>query len=93
MLVPSCIIFKEQTANSVDPNKVAGYEPPFLGLHLFVNLTTLYFHYGALTHCILVDFSIVVCWTSPFVVFGWRVYFVTFILFLMENALSRHCRP
>ena len=48
-----------------------------------------------LTHCIniLEDYSIVICWTSPFVIIGVSNLFVTFILFLMENPVSKHCRP
>ena len=30
---------------------------------------------------------------SPFVLLGVLVYFVTFILFLMENPVSKQCRP
>ena len=33
------------------------------------------------THCILVDSSTYICWTSPFVI----LYFVVFILILVEN--------
>ena len=43
-----------------------------------------------LTHCILVDFS-TLCWTSPLFilgVFSW-VYFVAFILFVIENPVSK----
>ena len=45
-----------------------------------------------LTHCILVDSSTVISWTSSFVILGGRVYFVAFILFLMANPVSKHCR-
>ena len=34
------------------------------------------------THCILVDSSTYICWTSPFVILG---VFCLFILILMEN--------
>ena len=34
---------------------------------LFAHLT---FVFGALTHCILVDASTVICWTSSFVILG-----------------------
>ena len=44
-------------------------------------------------HCILVDTSTVVCWTSPFVILGMSGFFVTFILFLMENSVSKQCKP
>ena len=45
------------------------------------------------THCILVDSSTLKCWTSPFVILGVWVYFVAFILFLMENPVSKRSRP
>ena len=43
-----------------------------------------------LTHYILVDSSTVIYWKSPFVILGCQVYFVTFILFLMENPVNKH---
>ena len=46
-----------------------------------------------LAQCILVDSSTIVCWTSPFVILGGRVYFVALIVFLMENPVSKQCRP
>ena len=47
-----------------------------------------------ITHCILVDSSMVICWTSPVVILGLLgLNFVTFILFLTENPVSKHCRP
>ena len=45
-----------------------------------------------LTHCILIDSSTVICWTSLFASWAFRVYFVTFILFLLENPVSKQCR-
>ena len=41
-------------------------------------------------HCILVASSAVICWTSPFVIL---VYFDAFLLFSMENPVSKHCGP
>ena len=38
--------------------------------------------------CILVDSSNVTCWKSSFVILRVLHYFVTFILFLMENPVS-----
>ena len=58
-------------------------------IHFWV--TNIYLMY--LTHCILVDSSTVICWTSPFVIIGVSGYFVAFILFLMENSDSKQCRP
>ena len=49
--------------------------------------------YTPLTHCILVDSSIVICWKSPFVILRVSgLFFFAFILFLMENPGSK-CRP
>ena len=49
---------------------------------------------GILTQCILVDSSTVICWTSPFVILGVpALKFVTFILFFIENPVSKQCRP
>ena len=50
----------------------------------------------SLTHCILVDFSTVICWTSLLVILGvsglyGRVYM--FSLFFMENPVSKQWRP
>ena len=45
-----------------------------------------------LTHYILVDFSTVVCWTSPFVILGVSGLFST-SLFLMENTLGNNVDP
>ena len=40
--------------------------------------------------CILVDPSTAICWMSPFVILGVSgLFFVTFILFLMENPVSK----
>ena len=36
---------------------------------------------------------LLICWMGPFVIKGYRVYFVTFILLLMVNPVSKHCRP
>ena len=41
----------------------------------------------------MVDSSTVICWTSPLVILGWWVYFVAFILFLMENLLANNVDP
>ena len=45
-----------------------------------------------LAHCILVDSSTVICWMSLFVILGCWVYFVAFILYLMENPVSKQYR-
>ena len=45
-----------------------------------------------LTHCILMDSSTVICLTSPFVILGVSGLFVTFILVLMENPVSKQGR-
>ena len=39
------------------------------------------FYRFQLTHCILVDSSTVICWTSPYVMLGGQVCFVAYILF------------
>ena len=39
-----------------------------------------------LTHFIPVGSSTIICWTSPFVFLGGWVYFVPFILFLIEKV-------
>ena len=42
-----------------------------------------------LTHFVLTDSSIVICWTCSFVISGaYFVYFVAFILFLIENPVN-----
>ena len=41
------------------------------------------------TRCILVDFSIVIYLDDAIC----RVYFVAFDLFMMENSVSKQCRP
>ena len=46
-----------------------------------------------LTHCILVDFSTVINWTSLFVILRGPGLFCASILILMENPVSKHCRP
>ena len=46
-----------------------------------------------LAHCIRVVSSSVICWTSPFVILGGWVYFVIFILFLMENPVTNNLDP
>ena len=48
---------------------------------------------GTSAHCILVDASIVICSTSPFVILGWRVFYVAFVLMLMDTPVSKQCRP
>ena len=45
-----------------------------------------------LTHCMPVNSSTVICWTSSFVILASRVYFAAFILFL-ENHVSKQGRP
>ena len=45
------------------------------------------------THCILVDSSTVICLTSPFVILGVSGLLCHFYSFLMENPVSKHCRP
>ena len=45
-----------------------------------------------LTHCILVNSSTVICWTSPFVILGVSGLFCPFIPFLMETPVSKQCR-
>ena len=44
------------------------------------------------THCILVDSSTVICWTSPFVILGVSGLFCHFYSILMENPVSKQCR-
>ena len=48
-----------------------------------------------LTHHIhvLVDPSTIIYWMGPYVILGVPVFFVDFILFLMENHVSKQCRP
>ena len=41
---------------------------------------------------LLVDSSTVICWRDPLSFLGCQVYFVAFILFLMENSVSKQCR-
>ena len=47
----------------------------------------------------MADFSTVICWTSPFIIWGGgggvgvRIYYVAFILFLMENPVSKTVDP
>ena len=50
---------------------------------------------GRLTHCtcILVESSNVIFWTSLLVILGVSGLFVAFVLFLMENSVSKQCRP
>ena len=57
------------------------------------DLHCLPFHLHLLTHCILVDSSTVICWTSPFVILGVSGLFVTFILLFMENPVSNSVDP
>ena len=38
----------------------------------------------------LVDSSTVICWTSLFVILGCRIFFVAFILILMEYPVSNN---
>ena len=46
-----------------------------------------------LTNCILVDSFTVIWWTSPFVVLGVSHLFCRFDSILMENPVSKQCRP
>ena len=70
-------------------------------LHLKKNRKKLYFQispltkkwYKLLTHCILVDSSTVIGWMSPFVILGVSGQFCLFFLFLIENPISKYCRP
>ena len=48
---------------------------------------------STLTHCVLVDSSSVICWTSPFVILGVWVYFVALILFMMTHSVSKNVDP
>ena len=47
----------------------------------------------SLTHCILVDSSHLYIGQVHLSFKGHQVYFVALILFLMENPVSKHCRP
>ena len=47
----------------------------------------------SLTHCILVDSSAVICWTSPYVILGVSCLFGRFYSILMENPVSKQSRP
>ena len=40
-----------------------------------------------------VDSSTVICWKSPFVIVGVSDLFCCFILFLLENPVSKQWRP
>ena len=44
----------------------------------------------ALTYCVLVDSSTVICWTSPFVILGCQIYVVAFLwkILLADNIDS-----
>ena len=44
-------------------------------------------------HCILVNSSTVISWTSLFVILDGRAHLVTFILSVMENPVNKQCRP
>ena len=46
-----------------------------------------------IVHCILVHSSTLYVERVHLSSWGCRVYFVTFILFLMENTVSKLCRP
>ena len=62
-----------------------------LGLCFSLSLHLIYFIFGALTNCILVDSFTVIPWTSPFVILGF--YFYRFYSILMENSVSKQCKP
>ena len=47
-------------------------------------LTDVSTHFICLIYCILVEFSTVICWTSPFIIGGCRVYFLTLFYFLWK---------
>ena len=71
----------------------------YAGAHLYLSGPIMLFKrstisiFGPLTHCILVDSSTVICWMSPFVILGASVLFVTYILLLIKNLVSKQCRP
>ena len=46
-----------------------------------------------LTHCVLVDSSTVICWTSPLSFKRFQIYFVALILSLMEILLANNVAP
>ena len=47
-----------------------------------------------LIYCILIDSStVIICWTSSFVILGLAGLLFAFILLLMENLDSKRCRP
>ena len=46
-----------------------------------------------LTHCFLVDFSTVLCWTSPFVILGVSGLFCHVCSILMKDPVSKQCGP
>ena len=47
-----------------------------------------------LTHCILVDYSTVICWTSLFFILGVTGLFSHFYsIFDGKNPVNKHCRP
>ena len=47
-----------------------------------------------LTCCILIDFSIFICWTNPFVILGVLGLILSLIFyFFYENPVSKHYRP
>ena len=48
---------------------------------------------STLTHIRRMDLSILIIWMSPFRIYGCLVYFIIFILFLIENPLSKQSRP
>ena len=53
-----------------------------------------YVHVFSFLALILVDSSIVICWSSPFVILGVSSQFCLFYsIFLMENPVSKRCRP
>ena len=45
------------------------------------------------THSILADSSFVICWMSPFVISGVSSLFCHFYSILLENPVSKQCRP
>ena len=48
------------------------------GAFIRINMVLFLFYYLALTHCILVDSSTVICWMCPFVVLGVASLFCVF---------------
>ena len=54
-------------------------------------MAILYVLLPILAHCILVDSSAVICWTSPFVILVMSSLFCRFY-YILENPVSKQCR-